>query len=366
MSLRLLHTADVHLDAPFRWLGSRGNEQRRQLRETFRSVVDLALERRVDAFLVAGDLFDSNSPSQDTVDLVQSQLQRLTMPVFLLPGTHDCFDNASVYRRLRLPESNVFLFQGSRTSVPLDSLGLTVHARANHTKTSSASPLSGLEANPSTRFNVALAHGSLRMPGTVEDFPLTERDVAAARMDYVALGHWHSYQTCFGGKACYSGPPELLDAGGGQGQVLLVELDGGPPKTTRCPVGKRRYEKMELRLDEVAGTGDIQTRVRVLRDPDLVLGLTLNGLRPLDLIVDAEALTTELSGAFFAVKVTDRSHPLLLSEELDGFSEDTVLGQFVRRMRARITETDDEDERRVVESALQFGVALLQGKKVLR
>ena len=147
---------------------------------------------------------------------------------------------------------------------------------------------------------------------------------------------------------------------------MLVELGDGPPRTTRCPVGKRRYEKVELRLDGIAGIEEICERVRALRDPDVVLSLVLNGLRSLDLIVDPNALTLELSDSFFAVKVTDRSHPMLLPEELNGFPEGLVIGQFVRRMRSRIAETDDDEERRVRESALQLGVALLQGKKVLR
>ena len=61
MSLRLLHTSDVHLGATFKVLGERGREQRRQLEATFARVVTLAIEERVSVLLIAGDLFDSAS-----------------------------------------------------------------------------------------------------------------------------------------------------------------------------------------------------------------------------------------------------------------------------------------------------------------
>ncbi len=58
---RFVHCADVHLDTPFR---SRSGELRRRLteagRQAFEAVIGLCLEERVDALLIAGDLFDND------------------------------------------------------------------------------------------------------------------------------------------------------------------------------------------------------------------------------------------------------------------------------------------------------------------
>ncbi|MDA8219745.1 MAG: DNA repair exonuclease [Dehalococcoidales bacterium] len=369
MAINLLHTADVHLDAPFRWLGDKGREQRRQLKETFRAVVDLALAERVDALLIAGDLFDSNSPAQDTVELVRSQLARLAVPVFILPGTHDCLDDGSVYRRTALAAegARVHLFDGERTAFTLSALGLTVHGRANLTKTSPTSPLAGLARNPATPYNVCLAHGSLAMPGTEDDFPLTAAEVAAAGMDYLALGHWHSYRDCSTGraKACYSGPPELL----GEDELgcpILIELGEGPAVVTPRPVGRRRYEKASLPLDGVASAEEVRAEIRRRADPELVLAVALGGLRRLDVIVDADELMEELGADFFALRVVDDSRAMLSPEEVEALSPRTVAGQFARRMSALIAEAATPAEQRRRESALQIGLALLQGRRVLR
>jgi len=368
-SLRLIHIADVHLDAPFRWLGTRGREQRAQLKATFRAIVDLALAERVDAFLVAGDLFDSNSPSHDTVDLVRAQLDRLGVPIFLLPGTHDCLDDNSIYRKAHLAGSggeSVHVFDGNRTAFELSGLGLTVHGRANLTKTSRASPLDGLRKNPDTRYNVALAHGSLAMLGAEDDFPVAPGDIRGSGMDYVALGHWHSCRDCSAGptRAFYSGPPELLGEGE-QGCVLLVELAEAGARVERRHVGRRRHDRLELALDTIRSVEEIRERICGRRDPDLILSVALSGLRPLGLVVDPAELSRELSEGFFALRVDDRSHPSLSADDLSAFPEKLVIGQFVRRMSGLISEAATPEERRVREAALQVGVALLQGKRVL-
>ena len=368
--LRLLHTADVHLDKPFGWLGSRGGEQRSQLKATFRAVVDLALAERVDVVLIAGDLFDSNWPSQDTVDLVRAQILRLGVPVFILPGTHDCLDDGSIYRKVAIagPDApNVHVFESEHTAIAVGPLDLTVHGRANTTRSSAASPLKGLNRSASTRYNVALAHGSLLMPGTLDDYPIAPSDLSAAAMDYVALGHWHTYRDCPTprGKACYSGPPELL-AEGEQGYALVVDIDDSGTTVQQRPVGRRKYAQMSVPLDSARGAEEIRERLRGLRDPDLVLRVVLTGLRPLDLVVDPTELSRDLSDTFFSVRIADQSHPMLRPEDLEAFAENLVIGQFIRRMGALVGQSQTEEERRVRETALQVGVALLQGKKVLQ
>jgi len=79
--VKILHTSDVQLDAPFHFLGVKGQQHRQQLRETFRRIVDMVAEAEFDLLLITGDLFNDNRPHQDTIDFVVSQLSRLDTPV---------------------------------------------------------------------------------------------------------------------------------------------------------------------------------------------------------------------------------------------------------------------------------------------
>ncbi len=75
--LRLLHTADVHLGARHADLGEAASAQRERQFAAFAASVDLALAEKVDLFLVAGDLFDSNVQPRRSVERVAAELGRL-------------------------------------------------------------------------------------------------------------------------------------------------------------------------------------------------------------------------------------------------------------------------------------------------
>ena len=84
--IKIIHTSDVQLDAPFRFLGEKGAQHRRQLRETFGKIIDLANGGGYQLLLIAGDLFNDNRPGRDTVNFVIRKLSELSIPVCILPA----------------------------------------------------------------------------------------------------------------------------------------------------------------------------------------------------------------------------------------------------------------------------------------
>lgn len=86
-------TSDNHLGANYaRFRPDRLELRRKRLREAFQCVVDAAIERKVDLFLHAGDLFDRPDPRNEERYFVAQQLHRLQqakIPVFAIAGNHD-------------------------------------------------------------------------------------------------------------------------------------------------------------------------------------------------------------------------------------------------------------------------------------
>src|SRR5688500_10588622 len=98
---RLLHTADVHLGARHADLGEQAAAQRERQFAAFKATVDLAIAEKVDVVLIAGDLFDSNTQPKRSVERVAAELARLVaakIRTVMIPGTHDVYDRASIYR----------------------------------------------------------------------------------------------------------------------------------------------------------------------------------------------------------------------------------------------------------------------------
>ena len=75
--LRILHTADVHLGARHTDLGERATAQRERQFAAFARTIELALAEKVDLFLVAGDLFDSNVQPRRSVERVAADVRDL-------------------------------------------------------------------------------------------------------------------------------------------------------------------------------------------------------------------------------------------------------------------------------------------------
>jgi len=385
--LRLLHTADVHLGARHADLGEQASAQRERQFAAFRAAVDLALAEKVDACLVAGDLFDSNTQPRRSVERVAAELGRLTaakVRVALIPGTHDVYDRASVYRAYDLaalagtpPGSDwLAVLTPDRAEVSWAALDLTVHGRVFATKRAPADPLAGLDVrgDERTTWHVALVHGSVRIAGKTEhdEVVIAPEAIAASGLDYLALGHWHSTQRGRAGSTvwAYPGAPEpvALDQAG-TGNVLLVGLeqrDGRRQVTVEeRRVGRTRVERLELDAGTIASQPALVAQLAARADPDLVLDVRLIGLRPDALDLLADEVERELAPAFFRLRVRDRSLAALPDGPLP--PPGTIAGALARDLEARVAAAEaagDPDEAAELREALRLARLLLDGREV--
>lgn len=370
--LRILHTADVHLGARFSGLGGKGDSQREQLRATFRKIISTAIEERANIVLVAGDLFDANQQSQRNIDLVIEQFNLLKengIPICLIPGTHDSLDGSSIYRKVdfegRCPNLHIFAGQ-SMSYREYSDLDLTVYGKPNLSNRSRVSPLLGLRPATSTRFHVAMAHGSFYIPEKVaeDDHVFTLEEIRSSGMHYLALGHWHrSYLCSEEPPAWYSGPPEWIPDQRDRGAVLMASLaDSGEVKIEPRRLGLRDYDEIEIDVSGIQDPALLRARIAEGAHENLIRRAALRGLRDAELIVDSEELEAELAGRFFHLTVVDKSHPGMgeISEDRAGL----IGGEFIRLAKTQI-ESSEGEEQAIAESALQYGIALLDGKDVL-
>jgi DNA repair exonuclease SbcCD nuclease subunit len=370
--IRLLHLADLHLGRPFQMLGEKGAAQRRALEAALIRAVDLAIAERVHLVLVAGDLFDSPKPAPALIELAAKELRRLDdarIRVAVVGGNHDAGPDGYVagWEQLRRANPNALFFGPSVATHVLADLDLALTGRSPEPGTAT-SPLEGWPQSRTTTFAVGLTHGSCYRAGVVEGSSVMHpQEIRALGLDYLALGDWHSTLEVHGPPhpAWYAGSPELLAYDQeGAGHVLLVDLAApGQARVTPQRIGRRRYVRLDMDLATNDDTA-VRKAIESHADPDTVCDAILSGLVPVSRIVTARALEEEFGGAFFRLRVTNRTHVWLDDAQLAEVPEDTVLGRFVRVMRARIAEAP-EDRRSLLQESLQVGVAVLQGREVL-
>jgi exonuclease SbcD len=397
--LRLLHTADVHLGARHTDLGERAAVLRERQFAAFRASVDLAIAEKVDIFLVAGDLFDSNTQPRRSVERVAAELGRLAragIRTVIIPGTHDVYDGASIYRSYDLAgiaqaaSDWVVVLTPYVPEVVFPSLDTIVYGRVFDTKRSPRSPLAGLDARADTRasWKIGMVHGALSIPGRTDSdaVVITEEEIASTGLDYLALGHWHSAKEGRAGTVsyAYSGAPEPVAVDQeGAGQVLIVQLDdkGGHHVVSIEPrrVGQTRSEKLDLDVSGVHGQPELIDVLGRHADSNLVFDVRLTGLYPDDLDLDLDEIERALSPSFLRFRIRDLSIPS--SPEGAAPPPDTVLGAFVRKTEGRIAElereagatgrasgpsqsTDETEELADLREVLRLGRHLLEGRQV--
>ncbi len=288
--IRVLHTADVHLGARHADLGEQATAQRERQFAAFRASIDLAIAEHVDLFLIGGDLFDSNVQPRRSVDRVAAELKRLAdarIRTVMIPGTHDVYDRASIYRSYDLAAlagasgtDFVTVLTPERSSIRFEPLDLTVHAKVFATKRAANSPLVGLQAgsDPST-WQIGMVHGSISIPGQTEhdEVVITTEEIAASQLDYLALGHWHSSSRGKAGRTVYAYPgapePVALDQDRA-GNVLLVTLDlhdaKHDVKVEERRVGRTTFEKLEVDAAGVASQPALVEQLAARGSEDLV------------------------------------------------------------------------------------------------
>ncbi|HEY8437569.1 MAG TPA: DNA repair exonuclease [Candidatus Limnocylindrales bacterium] len=390
--LRLLHTADVHLGARHADLGEQAAAQRERQFAAFRATVDLAIAERVDAFLVAGDLFDSNTQPRRSVERVAAELRRLAeakIRTVLIPGTHDVYDRASIYRIHDLkalagstPDDDlVTVLTPDRPIAHLRTCDVVVHGPVFATKRAPHSPLQDVHVERSgpnaATWHVGLVHGALAIPGRTDrdEVVFTAEEVAASGLDYLALGHWHSTQRGSAGTTtwAYSGAPEpVAVTQDGAGKALLVTLEDVVGKRSIAiearPVSRTRFEKLDVDAMTFADQPALVSRLDTVADPDLILDVRIIGVRPDELDVNADEVEDQLSGRFLRIRVRDASVPALTQGPLP--SPETIPGAFIRNVEARIAELEAapdqarSDEAAELRDVLRLGRLLLAGHEV--
>ena len=87
--MKILHSADIHLDAPFAGRTAEAADfLRRELLAVPGKLADLCVAEGCNLVLLSGDLFDG-AYSRESYRALYTALERMGVPVFISPGNHD-------------------------------------------------------------------------------------------------------------------------------------------------------------------------------------------------------------------------------------------------------------------------------------
>ena len=352
--LKLIHCADIHLGSKMesKLPKHKADERRGEVRKTFHRMVEYAKNEGVRAILLSGDVFDSDRPLKRDKEFFYEVVKGNPEIDFLyLRGNHDGKES---YTEEGI--ANLKTFSNEWSGYAYGNVyvcGLEI-AREN------ASSLYTTLKLEKSKINLVMLHGKISPTAGVDK--INPAKLAEKNIDYLALGHIHSYsenKLDDRGRYAFSGCLEGrgFDEIGEKGFVLL-EIDGAV-KSTFIPFAQRTVHEIAV---DVSGTqngyGAYQTvKAQVKFNPADLYRIELVGEIAYEGETLAEDVEDYLAEACYFVSVKNRAVQKINPDEYLGKA--SLRGEFVRTVLAK---TDISDARK--SEIITLGLKALAGREI--
>ena len=299
--IRFVHAADLHLDSPFKGLSDVQPDIAARLRnatfDAYQNIIDLCISERVDALLVAGDVFDGADRSLSAQLSFMAGLRRLDQAdirSFICHGNHDPLNGWEA--NLPFPEGAVrFGPDVERVPVfPDDPDRAVVYGISYPEREVRHNLIPQFRTAGGERASIGLVHANVGSDTGHDPYaPCTLEDLERTKFDYWALGHVHTRDVLRAQSPAvvYPGNPQGRHPNetGARGVYLVDIADSGEVSLDFRAVDTVRWESLEVGIADLENEQElvevVDRAVDDARDAadgrDLVIRLTLTGRGPM-------------------------------------------------------------------------------------
>ncbi|HHW90318.1 MAG TPA: DNA repair exonuclease [Clostridiales bacterium] len=352
--MKIIHCSDIHLDSRLECVNSK--ERNNELLNTFNKMVDYAAANDVRAIIIAGDLFDTQSPTSKTKKFLSDLISQTPKIDFLyLKGNHDGYD---IFDAVDMPP-NFKPFLDKWTTYNYDDVTI---AGIQITNDNYKSLYQQLDLTADQK-NIVVMHGQISAstkPDTVNLELLKNKNI-----DYLALGHYHSFswdKLDKRGIYCYSGCLEGrgYDEVGEKGFVLLdaQNLSASPLLITN--LSHRTVYEIDADISEKNSYLEIKNAITQAVsgiDSRHYVKVNLTGSYILGAQKDLHHIKLDFEPLFYSFKVQDNTQ---LQIDIEDYQYDISLkGEFIRSvLKSNLPQKQKED-------IINFGIRALKGEDIM-
>ncbi len=346
--MRIIHTADLHLDSA---LGTNLNnlkqkERKRELLLNFERLIDYSKIHHVDAIIISGDLFDKTRIAVKVIDYVFNLINdNPNIDFILITGNHD---ESSFIDSIEFIPTNLKVFDNDFSTVRYGNIaitGINYQEKYNY---------SNLKLNKDD-INIVAMHGDINT--NIDLNKLKNKNI-----DYLALGHIHKYSKGeLDDRGIYAYPGTLegrgFDEAGDKGFILLDVTDEITMKFVSF--ARRKLHDVSINITNIDNYQDIRRNIDLkLNDisPDDMVKLRLTGYYDLGLIKQNEMLEESLNEKFYFGKIYDESK--LKINPRDYENDISLKGEFIRNVLASDMPEDDKN------MVIEYGIKALLKEEI--
>lgn len=360
--MKFIHTADWQIGKSFKSFGDKESLLQHARLNAIEGIGRLAISENIRHVLVAGDVYDSEAPSQKTLLEPLERMRNFPTVIWhIISGNHDPHRGNGIWDRARalgIP-TNVHLHL-EQEPAELDDTAVLLPAPMR--RKSEASDISEWMNDASTAsglIRIGLAHGSVVGFGVGGEAnnPIAIDRAQLAGLDYLALGDWHRTMKV-GPQTWYSGTHEA-DRFDSQeiGQVLLVEIAGPgiAPIVLARRTGSYCWVTANEEIRDISELEGLETRLRALPNlSEVVIKLNIAGSLP---IAGRAELDRRISGVeaatFYLNSNLNGLHIRPTLSDLESIDFGGVLREAAETLRVTLEDENNTLEvRKIAEHAL--------------
>ena len=364
--MKLIHCADLHIDSPMAALPKEVAAKRREeLLLGFKKMVDYASANNIKNILISGDLFDRKRPSASAVNSVTSVIEaNPDICFFYLKGNHDCDE---LYEDKALIPDNLKLFDDNWTHYIIGEgdagEGCSVNVYGIEPGVDNKDRINSAPVLDMNDFNIVMMHGDVS-----DSSDISLRNLRGCGIDYLALGHIHSYryeELDKRGYFCYPGCLESrgFDECGEHGFVVIdINRYDHTQNVQLRNVSVRNVAKLEVDISDCINSVDIleaakRTADRGNHSADDMLLIELVGSTDISCDKNLHMIEQYFDNNYYLARVHDKSEYRV--DYKDYALDESLKGEFVR-MVSQDNSICDEDKAAII----RLGIRALKGEEL--
>lgn len=369
--MKLIHCADLHLDSNLtgNLTSKQAKERRTELLITFQKMITYANENDIHHILISGDLYDKKNISATARNVFLSAVTCNPDIIFYyLKGNHDA---GNLFIGMDNIPDNLKLFNTEWTKYQVTS-----------EKDNNTIVISGIELTADNSdiiynslildnncFNIVMLHGQETETKSSKDYlDISLRLLKNKGIDYLALGHIHSYKKeslDARGIYCYPGCLEGrgFDECGEHGFVVIEVNNNTLTDHELIPIASRCLYEAEVDISDCLNSSEIINNIQYMLDlkhysSSSMLKVVLTGATDVNCEKNIEYISMMFSDKYYYFKLYDHSCVRIDYDNL--LYENSVKGELVRLVKA--DDTLDNDTKAAV---IAIGINALMGEEYI-
>ncbi len=356
--MKFVHIADMHFDSPFVNLSDKdilGDLRRLEQRKVFKKVIQYIKENQIEYLFISGDLYEHKYIKQSTIEYINNLFKEIPdTKIFISPGNHDPYLKNSYYNKFNWNE-NVKIFYNKIEKIEEENVNIYGYGFDDFYCTNCG--IEQFEIEDESKLNLLIIHGTLDGASLEEKQynSMTRRLLQEKKFDYIALGHIHKpdYTTniVYPGSTISLGFDELGEHGMIVGEIQKKEL-----KIEFIPLDDEQFKEIEMDISEFLSKEELIEKINQLEIANneyikiILIGNRNFEINKYDLLKYIEKQRI--------IKIKDHTKIAYDLEKIA--NENTLKGLFAKEMLQKLKQTNEIEEKEIIEKAIEIGLEALE------